>query len=397
MRKIPFLLLLISFQIHAQEIIKKPVQILSGHTNDVSAAKFSPAKFNIIATGTWDQQINIYKADSPFTMIKSWKAHEAAVNCLAFNYSGSMLASGGRDFQLHVWDSLYRLVPLFEDNKLRHEANINAILFDRGGKFLFSACEAGKIIIWDLNAKKAVKQLNTGVGINCFAPYTNPSSIFVAGAETKIKLLNLSNGQVVKTFEGHTDIVNSIAISKNYKYLLSGSNDKTARLWDLKTFKQIRVLPVNCWKVTAVAFSNDSKYCITACNDGSIKVWETETGKLISQVEEQNFNIRDISFNTNASLFCAAAMMKNSDDFGPRIYESKIPKPQTTSIKPGASNLQKGFDSLWTAKPMSKQDSLRLKISPAGVNPVKTQSTKTMMNKLDSARIYKTPMNPSKK
>ncbi|OYU42072.1 MAG: hypothetical protein CFE44_26105, partial [Burkholderiales bacterium PBB4] len=144
MRKILFLIFLFSSQLKAQENLIKPLTILNGHSNDVSAARFSPGKFKIIATGTWDQKINIFKADSPFNLIKSWKAHEAAVNCIAFSYSGNLIASGGRDFQIHIWDSMFRLVPLFEDPKLRHEANINTLLFVRGGKFLFSGCEAGK-------------------------------------------------------------------------------------------------------------------------------------------------------------------------------------------------------------------------------------------------------------
>jgi WD40 repeat protein len=389
MRQILFLILLFSFQLKAQENQIKPITILRGHSNDVSAARFSPGKFKIIATGTWNQQINIFKADSPFSLIKAWKAHEAAVNCIAFSFTGNLIASGGRDFQIHIWDSLYRIVPLFEDSKLRHEANINTLLFDRGGKFLFSGCEAGKIIIWDIQAKKAVKQLNTGISINCFAPYTNPSSIFIAGAESKIKLLNLSNGQIIKTFDGHTDIVNSIAISKNYKYLLSGSNDKTARLWDLKTFKQIRILPVNCWKVTAVAFSDDSKYCLTACNDGSIKVWETETGKLISQIEEQNFNIRDISFNQNSDLICAAAMMKNSDDYGPRIYRSSIPQQINLNIQ---SKSKREFDSLWSIKPFNRQDSIKLKLVNSLPGLSINKENQKVIKQLDSVRIYKTPM-----
>ncbi len=396
MRKILILLLFLTNQIFAQEIIQKPIKVLNNHSNDVSAARFSPGKFNIIASGTWDQKINIFSADSPFNLIKSWKAHEASVNCLAFNYSGNLLASGGRDFQVHIWDSLFRLVPVFEDPKIRHESNINALMFDRGGKFLFSGCESGKIIIWDLVGKKPVKQINTGISISSFAPFTNPSSIFVAGADTKIKLLNLVSGQIVKTFDGHTDIINSIAISKNYKYLLSGSNDKTARLWDLKTYKQIRILPVNCWKVTAVAFSDDSKYCVTACNDGSIKIWETETGKLISQVEEQNYNIRDISFNKNAELICAAAMMKNSEEYGPRIFKTKIPNPIANQTA-NPSKLQKDFDSMWKPNPLSKEDSLLIKQGKNPSLPNNSKSNKPTPTKLDSARIYKTPMNPVKK
>ncbi|MCA0426483.1 MAG: WD40 repeat domain-containing protein [Bacteroidetes bacterium] len=388
-----FLLASIQFGF-SQTPLEKPTTI-QGHTNDLAALKFSNPKIGLIASGGWDNSLYIYKADSPFKLVKSFPAHGSAITCLNFNWSGTMIATGSQDFQVNVWDSMFRKVPILIDPKMAHTNNVSSVIFDRTGRFVFSGCEGGKLIIWDLQSKKAVKQNLTGVPISSLALGTMPSSIFVAGAEPKIKLVNLVNGQVLKTLEGHKDRINAIAVSKNMRFLLSGSNDKTAKIWDLKTFKLHKELPVECWKVTAVAFSDDSRYCATACNDGSIRIWETETGKLISKSIEQEFIVKDLSFNATATLIGIAPYMKSSSDFGPRIYRSGI-HMENTQLIPRFNPLKLEMDSILAKRKLTKQDSARFK-SVLFPSKIEIDSKKPAEPKIDSPRIYKTPMNPKKK
>jgi len=378
------LFLFLSFGLQAQELIKNPSAILSSQTNDVSFAQFVPGKNKHLVTGTWDQKIMVYKADSPFQLVKTFAAHSAPITCMSFTPTGSYMATGAKDFQVLIWDSMYNAFKIPEDPKNHHTANISALQFDRTGRFLFSACEEGKIIIWDLLNKKAIKTIQNSVPVTAFATYTNTSSLFVAGAEPVIKLMNLSNGQVFKKLEGHKDHVNALAISKNYKYLISGSNDKTAIIWDLKTFKPYKTLNVACWKVTAVAFSDDSKYCVTGCNDGSIKIWETETGNLIRNVEEQSFIINDLSFNANAKFIAAATTLKNDNNYGTRIYATGLGNEQN-SLK-NADALKAGL-----GKNLAK-DSADLINKNKNLKTDKDKLPKKAANQLDSARIYKTPI-----
>lgn len=379
------LFLFLSLGLQAQDLIKKPIAILPGQTNDVVFAQFVPGKNKHLVTGTWDQKIMVYKADSPFQLVKTFAAHAAPITCMSYTPTGSFIATGGKDFQVIIWDSIYNAYKIPEDPKNKHNANISALQFDRTGRFLFSGCEEGKIIIWDLLNKKTIKTISNTVAISSFATYTNTSSLFVAGAEPVIKLLNLSNGQVFKKLEGHKDHVNAIAISKNYKYLVSGSNDKTAIIWDLKTFKPLKVLTVGCWKITAVAFSDDSKYCITGCNDGSIKIWETETGNLVRSVEEQNFIINDLSFNANYKYFAAATTLKNESNYGTRIYNSGL-VVQETKLSKTTEAIKTG-----TVKNSSK-DSSEFMNKAKNTKAELDKLPKKVAGQLDSARIYKTPI-----
>jgi WD40 repeat protein len=79
----------------------------------------------------------------------------------------------------------------------------------------------------------------------------------------------------------HTEAINSVAISPNDKYILTGSADGTAKLWMLDTGELIRTITGHKGEVTVVVFSPDGKYILTGSQDKTVKVWATLSGKLI--------------------------------------------------------------------------------------------------------------------
>ena len=78
---------------------------------------------------------------------------------------------------------------------------------------------------------------------------------------------------------GHDDCVNSIAISNDGKRIISGSYDKTVRIWDAETGKQIHQLNGHDGDVMSVAISNDCKRIISGSDDKTVRIWDAETGK----------------------------------------------------------------------------------------------------------------------
>ena len=57
------------------------------------------------------------------------------------------------------------------------------------------------------------------------------------GKDYTLRYWNLKTGKTIKFLEGHTSDVNSVAISQDGKYALSGSDDKTLRYWNLDILK----------------------------------------------------------------------------------------------------------------------------------------------------------------
>ena len=78
---------------------------------------------------------------------------------------------------------------------------------------------------------------------------------------------------------GHSDRINSVAFSVDGRFVLTGSGDKSARLWETATGKELRRFKGHSDSITSVAFSADRRLVLTGSSDDTARVWETATGK----------------------------------------------------------------------------------------------------------------------
>lgn len=79
---------------------------------------------------------------------------------------------------------------------------------------------------------------------------------------------------------GHSNGILHASYSKNGKYIMTASMDKTARIWDAYSGKLLSVLYGHSDYVNRIQSTDDSRLAITASNDNSIKVWTLPQGVL---------------------------------------------------------------------------------------------------------------------
>lgn len=87
---------------------------------------------------------------------------------------------------------------------------------------------------------------------------------------------------------GHTDGVKSIVYSPNEKYIATGGYDKTIRIWDVETGKEIRKFCGHTSSVRSISYTPDGKYIISGSGDGTIRIWNVEKGKEIKKITENS-------------------------------------------------------------------------------------------------------------
>lgn len=301
-------LLFTSFLLTAQEVVKTPVAELKGHKGIVEGISYSP-KGEFIATTGWDKTIKIWSTDSG-KLVQDFKAHDGAVRCLEYSRDGKMIISGARDNSVKIWDTSYTA----KYNLFGHQNIINTVVVAPSLRYAYSGGDDMQLKVWDLKKKGESKTLKKMPRkINAIAVSVRGRDIYVATEGPDIYNLTVV-GKEKNAFVGHTDEVNSLAYSLNQRYLISGSSDKTAIIWDVKNGKIVHTLKGHTWKVTQVAFSSDSRFAATGSTDGTIKLWEVETGKLLKSYENGVNAITALAFSPDITRIASAAMVNSYVD-----------------------------------------------------------------------------------
>ena len=167
-----------------------------------------------------------------------------------------------------------------------HTDAIQSIAISPDGKIIASASDDGTVRLWELEADndKASREIKDQGGWVRAVVFLSDRQIITAGQDKNIKIIDVASGQVVKTFVGHTNLVNSLAIAPAIDLLVSGSFDNTVNVWQISTGKLQRSLKGDNGhtdKIWGVAISPDGKQIVSASRDKTLKIWDVKTGELL--------------------------------------------------------------------------------------------------------------------
>jgi WD40 repeat protein len=270
-------------------VVEDKVRILGGHSDSIKAISFSPDG-RLLASGSEDRMVKLWHLATG-QAIQSIAAHDMAVNALAFSpippnplikgSEGGILASGSADRTIKIWN-LITGQPI--QAIVAHEMAVNAIAFNPNGQILASGSSDNSVKLWDLARGREIQTLlKTTASVNALAfspisPYLAPQHgkgemLAVGTADRTIKLINLNTGKEILLISGILSAVNSLVFSPNGRILASGSNDKTIKLWDISTGKELRTVSGYVWQVGSLAISADGQKFASGSEDNAVRTW----------------------------------------------------------------------------------------------------------------------------
>nr|XP_043628243.1 U5 small nuclear ribonucleoprotein 40 kDa protein [Erigeron canadensis] len=211
--------------------------------------------------------------------------HQSAVYTMKFNPAGTTIASGSHDREIFLWH-------------------------------VTGECKNYMVLKGHKNAVLDLEWNSDG------------SQIISASSDKTLRAWDVETGKQIKKMSEHSSFVNSCSPSRRGPPLVvSGSDDGTAKLWDLRQRGAIQTFP-DKYQVTAVAFSDASDKIYSGGIDNVVKVWDIRRNEVTMTLEGHQNTITGMQLSPDGSY-----LLTNGMDCTLRIWDMRPYAPQNRCVK----------------------------------------------------------------
>ncbi|KAG2458892.1 LIS1 protein, partial [Polypterus senegalus] len=222
--------------------------------------------------------------------------HRSPVTRVIFHPVFSVMVSASEDATIKVWD--YETGD-FERTLKGHTDSVQDISFDQTGKLLASCSADMTIKLWDFQGFECIRTMHGhDHNVSSVAIMPNGDHIVSASRDKTIKMWEVATGYCVKTFTGHREWVRMVRPNQDGTLIASSSNDQTVRVWVVATkeckaelrehehvVECISWAPENSYSNILDATGSESKksgkpgpFLLSGSRDKTIKMWDVSIG-----------------------------------------------------------------------------------------------------------------------
>ncbi|XP_044079810.1 lissencephaly-1 homolog B [Siniperca chuatsi] len=263
---------------------------LKGHTDSVQDISFDQTG-KLLASCSADMSIKLWDFQG-FECIRTMHGHDHNVSSVAIMPNGDHIVSASRDKTIKMWEvATGYCVKTFTG----HREWVRMVRPNQDGSLMASCSNDQTVRVWVVASKECKAELREHEHVvECIAwapDSAHPTILEATGSESKksgkpgpfllsgsrdktIKMWDVSIGICLMTLVGHDNWVRGVLVHPGGRFIVSCADDKTIRIWDYKNKRCMKTLCAHEHFVTSLDFHKTAPYVVTGSVDQTVKVWE---------------------------------------------------------------------------------------------------------------------------
>jgi WD40 repeat protein len=236
----------------------------------------------MIFTGSEDTSLRIWNIET-YTQIACMTEHKATVWSVALSYDCAWAATGSLDKSVILWNIQKRRSHQIYTG---HSAAVYCISFSNDSKFLISGCAGNQLKLWSTSSPECLKTIPTYSTIWC--GLMSSSDNFFYGVGSYLSILSLNSQENIYSIKVHDSSVRSITKSRDDRFFITCSADKTVKIWEMVSMSLYATLSGHSQTVTSVSVTEDNLSILSSSCDDTVIVWSIKTCLKIHQFSFHN-------------------------------------------------------------------------------------------------------------
>jgi WD40 repeat protein len=249
---------------------------------------FTTRDGSVLATGGYDSRLRLWDVASqreigesrPGLVEDTPDPYRRGIGTLAVSPDGTLIAAGfgvptyhHPDFEQRamVWNlatGTSRVLP-------GHFNNIPSVAFSHDGTLLATAGDDQQVKLWSVPGWKNIQTLHGTERFKAVAFSPDGRWIATGGDSGTITICETASGDRLRQLRGHSNAVQHVEFSPDGRTLASASWDSTVKLWDPVSGRETRTLRDHDDWISCLAFSPDGLTLATGSFDATVRLWET--------------------------------------------------------------------------------------------------------------------------
>ncbi|XP_065816331.1 autophagy-related protein 16-1 isoform X3 [Labrus bergylta] len=277
------------------------LHVFDAHDGEVNAVRFSPGS-RLLATGGMDRRVKLWEVVAGRCEPKgALTGSNAGITSIDFDSAGSYLLAASNDFASRIWT--------VDDYRLRHtltghSGKVLAARFLLDNARIVSGSYDRTLKLWDLRSKVCMKTVFAGSSCNDIV--CTEQCVMSAHFDKKVRFWDIRSESIVRELELQGRVT-SLDLNHDRSELLTCSRDDLLKIIDLRTNAVRQTFSAQGFKCgadwTRVTYSPDGAYVVGGSADGALYVWNVLTGK-VERTLDRNHNsaINAVSWSPSGSF-----------------------------------------------------------------------------------------------